>query len=133
MMKNKVTSTCSKWNCYCFSSRGRLTSQNRVSLSSGRSPLASSRRKSLLINFLNPQSLPCTNRYARWLSERKTQCFKQQLNDLLDQTAKDKQPTPADRKCFYIPIAFVSSPLAFKMENLNFARTSLFGQLTSNR
>lgn len=34
------------------------TSQNIVSLSSGSSPLASSRRKSLLMNFLKPQSLP---------------------------------------------------------------------------
>lgn len=41
-----------------------------VSLSSGRSPLDSSRRKSLRMNFLKPQSLPCTNRYARWLSVR---------------------------------------------------------------
>lgn len=41
------------------------TSQNIVSLSSGSSPLASSRRKSLLMNFLKPQSLPWTNLYAR--------------------------------------------------------------------
>lgn len=45
-----------------------ITSQNSVSLSSGKSPLASSRRKSLLINFLKPQSLPWTNLYALWLS-----------------------------------------------------------------
>lgn len=45
-----------------------LTSQKRVSLSSGKSPLASSRRKSRLINFLKPQSLPWTNLYALWLS-----------------------------------------------------------------
>ena len=46
------------------------TSQNMVSLSSGNNPLASSMRKSRRMNFLNPQSLPWTNRYARWLSER---------------------------------------------------------------
>lgn len=34
------------------------TSQNIVSLSSGSRPFASSKRKSLLINFLKPQSLP---------------------------------------------------------------------------
>ena len=38
-----------------------VTSQKKVSLSLGRSPLVSSMRKSLLINFLNPQSLPWTN------------------------------------------------------------------------
>lgn len=46
------------------------TSQNIVSLSSGSSPLASSSRKSLLMNFLKPQSFPWTNLYARWLSAR---------------------------------------------------------------
>ena len=35
-----------------------LTSQYSVSLSSGRSPLASSKKKSRLMNFLNPQSFP---------------------------------------------------------------------------
>jgi hypothetical protein len=35
-----------------------LTSQKIVNLSSGRRPLASSSRKSLRINFLNPQSFP---------------------------------------------------------------------------
>lgn len=44
------------------------TSQKMVNLSSGRSPLDSSIRKSRRMNFLKPQSLPCTNRYARWLS-----------------------------------------------------------------
>ena len=39
-----------------------FTSQKRVSLSSGSSPLASSSRKSRRINFLNPQSLPWTKR-----------------------------------------------------------------------
>lgn len=38
-----------------------------------------------------------------------------------------------ERRREHLPIALVSSPLAFRMENLNFARTSLFGQLTSNR
>lgn len=46
----------------CLGLGAGLTSQNRVSLSSGRSPLASSSRKSLLMNFLKPQSLPCTKR-----------------------------------------------------------------------
>lgn len=46
----------------------KITSQKRVSLSSGSSPFASSRRKSLRINFLKPQSLPWTNLYALWLS-----------------------------------------------------------------
>ena len=36
----------------------QLTSQYSVSLSSVRSPLASSKRKSRLMNFLNPQSFP---------------------------------------------------------------------------
>ena len=31
------------------------------------------------------------------------------------------------------PIALVSSPLALRIENLNLARTSAFGQLTSSR
>lgn len=31
------------------------------------------------------------------------------------------------------PMALVSSPLALRMENLNLARTSAFGQLTSSR
>lgn len=44
------------------------TSQNNVSLSSGKRPLASSSKKSLRMNFLKPQSFPCTNRYALWLS-----------------------------------------------------------------
>ena len=47
-----------------------LTSQYKVSLSSGNRPFASSKRKSLLMNFLKPQSLPCTNLYARWLSAK---------------------------------------------------------------
>lgn len=34
------------------------TSQNIVNLSSGKSPFASSMRKSRRMNFLNPQSLP---------------------------------------------------------------------------
>lgn len=46
----------------------QCTSQKSVSLSSGRRPLASSRRKSLRMNFLKPQSFPWTNRYALWLS-----------------------------------------------------------------
>ena len=33
----------------------------------------------------------------------------------------------------HLPIAFVSSLLAFRRENLNFARTSLFGQLTKSK
>lgn len=66
-----------------------LTSQKMVNLSSGKRPLASSRRKSRRMNFLKPQSLPCTKRYARCDS-----------------------------------IAFVSSRLAFRIENLNLARTS---------
>lgn len=32
-----------------------------------------------------------------------------------------------------LPIAFVSSLLAFSRENLNFALTSLFGQLTKSK
>lgn len=44
------------------------TSQNNESLSSGKRPLASSSKKSLRMNFLKPQSFPCTNRYALWLS-----------------------------------------------------------------
>ncbi len=44
------------------------TSQNIVNLSSGSNPFASSKRKSLRINFLNPQSFPWTNLYALWLS-----------------------------------------------------------------
>lgn len=32
-----------------------------------------------------------------------------------------------------LPIALVSSPLALRIENLNLARTSLFGQLTKRR
>lgn len=44
------------------------TSQNNVSLSSGKRPLVSSSKKSLRMNFLKPQSFPCTNRYALWLS-----------------------------------------------------------------
>lgn len=47
------------------------TSQNNVSLSSGKRPLASSSKKSLRMNFLKPQSFPCTNRYALWLSSEK--------------------------------------------------------------
>lgn len=39
-----------------------LTSQKMVNLSSGKRPLASSRRKSRRMNFLKPQSLPCTKR-----------------------------------------------------------------------
>lgn len=35
--------------------------------------------------------------------------------------------------CLYSPIAFVSSLLAFNKENLNFALTSLFGQLTRSK
>jgi len=35
-----------------------LTSQNKVNLSSGNNPFVSSIKKSLLINFLKPQSLP---------------------------------------------------------------------------
>lgn len=35
-----------------------LTSQNNVNVSFGNKPLASSIKKSLLINFLKPQSLP---------------------------------------------------------------------------
>ncbi len=35
-----------------------LTSQNKVNLSSGKSPLASSIKKSRRINFLKPQSFP---------------------------------------------------------------------------
>ncbi len=35
-----------------------LTSQNKVNLSSGNNPFASSIKKSRRINFLNPQSLP---------------------------------------------------------------------------
>ncbi|RNA27787.1 hypothetical protein BpHYR1_020893 [Brachionus plicatilis] len=42
-----------------------LTSEYSVSLSWGNKPLASSNKKSLRINFLKPQSLPCTNLYAR--------------------------------------------------------------------
>lgn len=42
-----------------------LTSQKIVNLSSGNSPFASSSRKSRRMNFLKPQSLPCTKRYAR--------------------------------------------------------------------
>ena len=38
-----------------------ITSQKKVSLSLGRSPLVSSMRKSLLMNFLKPQSFPWTN------------------------------------------------------------------------
>lgn len=41
-----------------------LTSQNIVNLSSGNKPFASSNRKSLRMNFLKPQSFPCTKRYA---------------------------------------------------------------------
>lgn len=41
------------------------TSQKMDRRSSGSSPLLSSRRKSLRMNFLKPQSLPCTKRYAR--------------------------------------------------------------------
>lgn len=41
-----------------------LTSQNIVNLSSGNRPFASSSRKSRRMNFLKPQSFPCTNRYA---------------------------------------------------------------------
>lgn len=74
------------------------TSQNIVSLSSGSKPFCSSSKKSLRINFLKPQSFPCTNRYA-----------------LCDS------------------IAFVSSRLAFNIENLNFARTSLLLHDTSNK
>lgn len=48
-----------------------LTSQNIVSLSSGSRPFASSSRKSRRMNFLKPQSLPCTNRYALQAKERK--------------------------------------------------------------
>lgn len=49
----------------CFCVKRQLTSQNIVNLSSGSRPFASSNRKSRLINFLKPQSLPCTNLYAR--------------------------------------------------------------------
>lgn len=48
-----------------------LTSQNIVNLSSGNSPFASSNRKSRRMNFLKPQSLPWTNRYA--LRKRETE------------------------------------------------------------
>lgn len=47
-----------------------LTSQKSVNLSSGSRPLVSSSRKSLLINFLKPQSFPWTKRYALWLSAK---------------------------------------------------------------
>lgn len=86
-----------------------LTSQNIVNLSSGRSPLASSNRKSLRINFLKPQSFPCTKRYAlekgrKHLSWKKgDECNWSHLCD---------------------SIALVSSRFAFNIENLNLALTS---------
>lgn len=45
-----------------------LTSEYKVSLSSGRRPFDSSSKKSRRMNFLKPQSLPWTNLYALWLS-----------------------------------------------------------------
>lgn len=57
---------------YIFSYRNHNTSQKSVSLSSGRSPFASSSKKSRLINFLKPQSFPWTNRYALWLSKKQS-------------------------------------------------------------
>ena len=48
--------------CHFPSTVQAITSQKSVSLSSGKRPLASSKRKSRRMNFLNPQSLPWTNR-----------------------------------------------------------------------
>lgn len=50
---------------------GQLTSQTIVRRSPGRSPLASSISTSRRMNFLKPQSLPWTKRYALWLSRKK--------------------------------------------------------------
>jgi hypothetical protein len=54
-------------NCVCplvlTLSATTLTSQNKVNLSSGKSPLASSIKKSRRINFLNPQSFPKVNKH----------------------------------------------------------------------
>lgn len=64
VQRNEISNKCDNRHTKVY------TSQNIVSLSSGSSPLASSKRKSLLMNFLKPQSLPWTNLYARWLSAR---------------------------------------------------------------
>ena len=54
----RLTWTLLLWPLILTLSATTETSQNKVNLSSGRSPLASSSKKSRRINFLKPQSLP---------------------------------------------------------------------------
>jgi hypothetical protein len=50
-----------------------LTSQNKVNLSSGNNPLASSIKKSRRINFLNPQSFPLEKKQNLFTYEKNQQ------------------------------------------------------------
>lgn len=62
-----------------------LTSQYKVSLSSGSKPFASSNKKSLRMNFLKPQSFPWTNLYARWLSGKKRRQYLKKIIIIIKQ------------------------------------------------
>lgn len=91
------------------------------------------------MNFLKPQSFPWTKRYALWLSARSEDTRKSHAGQheyvVLKSNIEDVTAVAGRSLCFTAdsPMALVSSPLALRMENLNLARTSAFGQLTSSR